>query len=869
MQDEMELHLARSTERLMKRGLDAKAARHAARREFGNVDLLQEQSRDARGARWIESVLADFRFGLRHFARTPFTTLTIIGLLALGIGLNSALFTLIYSMVVMPPPGIERAESLVRIRGLDHNRGAGRTLGREFSYPEYRDYAAQSNLFSAVAAWTSEDVVITAGENLQSGAATYVTPGYFEVMGVRPIRGAGLPVASSDEAAPNPVGVISHTLWDRYFSFASDVIGRTINVNDVAVTIVGVAPRGFLGARVGGSAMRVWLPLNARPLLQHTSAAALASHDSALLSLAARMRAGVEPAAALPTVQGIAARAAQQGTRRASNSAISTDIVELRSNNYYPPSGEKPNVFAQTSALMIPLIVLLIPCTSVSALLAGLAIRRRREIAVRLSLGAGRKRVIRQLINESVLVSLAAGTLGLFIIWALVQVLAARFPGIHLALHWPAIAFTFVIAIGSGVMFGLSPALNATRVDVAEVLKDAANAVASTRSRLQSKLVVAQIALTQPLLLLVGYLLLNMVNDMRQLPERTLDDRILLVSFNTDPRSAEDEQRRERTLESLQQRFAVVPGVIGAVSQSDDRGYARVYVHPQDRVQGIDYQESFGMHLQGAASGYFELMGYPFLRGRAFTDAERTTESALVIRSDLARALFGNADPIGRRLIQVTGSTAVTAFVIAGVVDERHAGGSGDGDPQVFVPNMNRVGSILVRTEGPAELVAPVIRAVANREAALLPVTSARTLQSIHDGERAVVNRVFAGALTGGALALLLCAIGLYAMVSFAVNQRTREIGIRTALGANEKQVVGMFFYSGLRLTGIGLLIGLTVSAVVVRIATLARGDAMDPRILVIALAVAAAVLIIATLATWVPARRAVQVDPLGMLRTE
>ena len=216
MQEEMDTHLQLASERFRARGLSGEEARRAARREFGNVDALQEEARDARGARWLESLLADVRFGVRHFGRTPISTMMMIVLLALGIGVNSALFTVIYSFVRMPPPGIALEESLVRIRGIDRNRGPGATLGREFSYAEYREYAARTNLFSAVAAWTSADVVVGAG-SLHSGAATFVTPNYFQVLGVHPLMGAGLPVSSADDGTAQLVGVISDVVWDRVF----------------------------------------------------------------------------------------------------------------------------------------------------------------------------------------------------------------------------------------------------------------------------------------------------------------------------------------------------------------------------------------------------------------------------------------------------------------------------------------------------------------------------------------------------------------------------------------------------------------------------------------------------------------------------
>ena len=485
---------------------------------------MQEQ-RQARGIRWIDSAVTDFRFGLRHVARKPISALTIVLVLALGIGFNAAIFLLLYSFVNSPPAGTTPDDSQVRIRGI--NRGIGQlTIGREFSYPEYREYAAQQKLFSSVAAWTSLDVVLDVGgaqERLVSGAATYVTANYFQVLGVRPILGAGLPTDLPDTPPSPPlVAVISHVVWERHFDRAPDIVGRTLKVNGVPVSIAGVAPRRFVGARTGGSQVRVWVPLGARPVLQRGTSFDLGSYDAATFGIVAHLQPEVTPEQTLPTVEAIAARTAREATRMVSGDAGSTDVVPLRADNYFPPSGETPGIAGRVVTLMIPLIILAITCTNVSALQAGLAVARRREIAVRLSLGASRGRVVRQLVTESVLLALAAGALGLFVVWVLWRLFESSIPDLQLVLDWPAFAFTFGIALATGILFGLSPALHATRLAVSEGLKDTASGVVvAARSRLQSGLVIAQIAFTQPALLMMGALILAFASDLRSCRPRS------------------------------------------------------------------------------------------------------------------------------------------------------------------------------------------------------------------------------------------------------------------------------------------------------------------------------------------------------------
>jgi predicted permease len=610
MRAEMDAHVARATERLIARNMDPESAQRAARREFGNRDYFEEAARDARGGRWLETTLADMRFGLRHLTRTPVATATMIVMLALGIGCNTALYAVIYSIVTMPPPGVERDESLVRIRG---SAPSGTTfwIGREFPYAEYREYAAQDELFSDVTAWTSADVVLAPGDrsdDLVSGAATYVTQSYFQVIGVRPALGRDpTEGAGPDDGSPHLVALISHPVWDRLFARDPGVIGKTLVVNDVAVTVVGVAPREFVGTRTGGSIMRVWLPLNARPTVQRGSAPVVARSDSALYGLAARLRGGMDTEIATARVASIAERAVAANPLGVLRS--SADVVPLRANNYFPPSGRTPpSLASRMPALLIPLIILLIPCTNVSLLLVGMAARRRHEIAVRLSLGAPRRRIVRQLVTEAVLLALAASVLGLVVIRVLREVFAARFPDTPLVMHPSAIFVAFAVAIVTGIVFGISPALHATRVSVGDALKGAANAVAPARSRLQSTLVIAQVAVTQPLLLGMAAVLLMALGDLQEIPDAPFSDRIVRVAFSTvqadrgqrvtivaggTTQPPEPSTDREATLRRVADRVAEIPGVVGVVPQEASAGIVQVVIHPGDVVEGIPPRGAF------------------------------------------------------------------------------------------------------------------------------------------------------------------------------------------------------------------------------------------------------------------------------------
>ncbi len=877
MRDEMSAHLARSTADGIARGLSPDEARRAARRAFGHLESMHEEGRDARGLRGLESLVADIRIGYRHLRRTPLSSLTMIVVLALGLGFNSAVFVLIHSFLNTLPAGMTPQESLVRIRGIDRGRVGGRAIGREFSYLEYRAYEARRDLFQATAAWTSSDVVLDVGtreENLQSGAATYVTSRYFEVLGLAPIAGVGLPVDLRDDDPSAPLmGVISDALWSRYYSRSPAAIGSRLEVNGVPVTIVGVAPRRFAGARTGGSPIRVWLPLGTRARVQHTTDPILTSYDFPIFGVVARLAPSIGIDETPAAVRAIALAAGRQATRPVADEAWSTDVVPLVAGNYFPPSGEtsEGTGLGPYLGLVVPVLVLVITCTNVSALLAGQAVARRREVAVRLALGASRLRVLRQFVTETVLLALAAGGLGLLVIFVLVRTFDASFPDMNVVVDWRGTLFTFALAAVTGMLFGLAPSLHATRVAVAKAIKEAGSAAVAARTRLQASLVVAQIAFTQPALLGMGALLLELTSDLQRHPLTVHADRMLEVRFNTNPRYGALDDIRERAIQRVEAKLTALPGVQSVVPQENLDDYFDVTVHPDDRVDTADLTR-LDVRARGVPSRYFAMMDIPILRGRTFTDGDASDAGAMVIGADLARRVWGPIDPIGRRFTAAPNDRGRVLFTVVGVVDDARPGlgGRTGGEQRVYVPHRRRVtGHLLVRTHGPAEPVLPAVRSAAMSEAPDHPIVSARTLAAIQAEERRSLSNIVAGVGGSGLIALFLSAIGLYAVVSFAVGQRVREIGIRTALGADRARVVRLFLYRGLRLSLAGLAVGLTLSFSVVRLMAVSRGETPAPASWGLAALVAALVVLVALVASWIPARRAAHVDPLLALRAE
>lgn len=871
LDDELAFHLARETAELVSTGVDPQAARKQATVKFGPVASVTDECRDTRRVRLADALtrdtVADVRSAGRQFARHPLVAMTMVVVLALGIGFSAAVFVFVSSLVSGVPAGVPRDPSVVRVRGIDRSGEAGRTIGREFSYQEYQVYAQQADTFANVAAWTSVDVVLGGGggaPSLQSGAASFVTADYFAVLGVHPVVGAGLP-AASDDGEPVLAGVISHIAWDRLFDRASDIVGRRLDVNGTAISIVGVAPPAFAGARTGGSAMRVWLPLNARPVIQPSAG----SNDDAVFGIVARLQSGVGLEQATSAVETLDARFQPAGAIEG-RPGRSADVVALLAGNYFPPSGEAPGIAGRIVTVSIPVLVLLITCTNVGTLLTGLSIGRRREIAVRLSLGARRRRVVRQLLTETALVAILGGALGLLVVWIVLSIVdASVVMAIPIVPDWRAAVFTLAVAIGVAVVFGLSPSLNATRVPLSSVMRE--SDVTVTRSRLQVGLVIAQIALTQPVLISMASALLHLRGDLQEQTSLVAADRILEVHFNTNPRYGALDERREESLQRVGVRLMSLPGVEAVVPQEAGYGWLEFSVHQSDRAADAEGHDEAGPSANVAAAppGHFALMGTPVSRGRDFVDNDVVSPGAIIVTAPLAHRLWGTADPVGRRL--VAGRSSLRGWpgvlTVVGVVGD---GGRADvGDERVFIPHVGTTGHFLLRTAEPAERMVPTIRATALAEAPEAPIVSVRTLAAVEAAALASTTRGIMAAGGIGLLGLLLAAIGLYATVALAVRQRVREIGIRAALGASRTRIVWGFVMRGLRASVIGLTIGLVLSIVAVRVVASIDGEPPPSGLLGLSALVALFVVSVAVLAAWLPARRAAHLDPLDALRLD
>lgn len=858
MGEEMSQHIERATTRLMARGLTQAEAERQAHREFGNMAWIQETARDARGGRWLESIVQDLRYAMRQFVRTPLATVSMMVILSLGIGASTVLFALLNSMLTSLPAGVEKRDDLVRIRGLAAD---GSENARPLSYPEVEALAAQQGTFSAVAAHADDDVVLKlTGDEVQTGLAWYVSREYFDVLRVRPALGSPLPASADAENAL--VAVISDEVWREQFSSSPDVIGRGIRVNDVPVTVIGVAPPDFEGVAWTGSGSPpvLWLPLQARGITNGHGSAFLSSRDSALFRAVAQLAPGATIASAGQVARGVAQQYLPQDARTASVAAA--DVVPLRAGNDDPPD----DTFA--AALIfgtLCLLIILVTCANVSALLTGIAATRRREIAVRLTMGASRARVVRQLLVESAALAIGAGAIALTVTTIVLVLVARADQDMPLVLDWRMGAWTLGAALATVVLFGMAPALHATRLSLGHVLKESANAVAGSRSPLQRLLVVVQVAVTQPLLVMVVAMVVGGVAQLRDQPDTALNERLAIMGFNIWAGNVGPDVRRDEVL-AVTEYMRRLPVVVDAVPVFYGGFSYDVVVHPDDRIgaAGTEVMELDGTY---AAPGALALRNIRLVAGREFT---RDDERSVIVDATLAREMWGTANPIGRRFLPTSEDPASAApLVVVGVI-EPPAGATGP-SRNVYVHETNvSPSAVLIRTQGEALPMLRTFREAATAAAPLLPIAGVTTVaENDADARRSVASL----ALICGASALLalgLAALGLYAVIAQSVKQRRREIGIRSALGADHLRVSALFFRRGLQLTLIGLFIGLPLGVLALSFMKQGADGLLSTTSLpIVTVLVVGSVLGMASLASWIPARAAARVDPVQALRTD
>ena len=837
----------------------------------------------------MDTLVQDLRYAFRQIRRSRGFSAVAIVVLTLGIGVNSALFTGMTALTARAAPGIGDPGGVVRVMPAYRSEGrSDRLYASEMSFPDFLEYAARRDIFDGLAAGAAVRVPLSRSEGSRVARAMMVTKDYFPVLRVKMAMGSAFSLSGDSVPAAIPMVVVSHHFWDRELDRAPDVLGRTLELGGIPFRIVGVAPERFNG-EVVGPAYDLWLPIGTYPLLFPHDPTVFTKRDSTWLVGVGRLTDNVSIDQAERAASAIAARLAS--TKPVGWRGVNRAIVAPVSR---PHAGSMNNDTREIGTLIgvITLLILAIACANVTGLLLGRAVVRRREIAVRLSLGASRRRVVRQLVTESVVLALIASAAALLVtFWITQSIDSVLFDvPVDLSPDWRVVAFTTGIALATGVGFGLIPALHASRSHVADALKDGAAGLDRRRSRLQSGFVVAQVAMSLVLLVAAGTLI-TLLHSGTQIPLGfDASARVLATTLDLDLRDYSG-ARADDVLNRLAERVRSMPGVEHAAFTTRlpltyaSRRFLTVQTpRGESPTRSRDRTSSFAAATVSIVDPeYFATMGMPIVRGRGIEPTDgRGSLPVVVVSEDFAEHTWPGGDPLGKRVIlEESGpgrgeSPADTLFTVVGVVPAMNFYGSPERDsppPQlVFAARRQRPDSmgvsLVVRTTGDASRLAPLIRSEVQRVDPHLPITMMTTMESLR--RERLADYVTASLIAGsfGGLALLLACVGVYAIVAFAVAQRSREIGIRMALGARSGQVIALFFRDGMRLTGLGLAIGLAIGIAVMKILQ-ATWVGVNMASFVALAAISAAMLGVSALATWLPARRAATVDPLVALKAE
>ena len=886
LEKELRHHLDLHTSDLIAQGYSPEEARRRAHLALGGPEQVKEMCRDARGTRWLEELLQDLRIGVRMLRKNPSFTLVVAATLALGLGANTAIFGLVDALLLRPLPIVEAPSQLILLV-----RGDGR--GSTLSYPDFQDLRERNEVLSDVALFTQ--VPISFGNNVRSEVVlgAMVSGNYFDVLGIKPSLGRTFLPEEDRTPGTHPVVVLNHSFWQSRFNSDRTLVGQTIVLNNRRFTVIGITPAGFDGE---SPPMKVslWIPVMMTSTMRWEPGEArqdpLSNRQNENFGAIGRLKEDVsivQAQAALETIN----RQLEESNPPPPGQRINRN--DDRSLRLISPQGimmgpiREIAVTSSRLAGATVLTVLLIACANVANLLMARAARRRKEVAVRLALGATRWRLIRQLLTESVLLALVGATAGLFLAYWINQLLMAFKPPfpppftftVDLSFDIRTFAFTFLLAIATGVIFGLVPALQASRPDLLPALKDESNAE-SQRVRwlnLRNALVITQVALSLALLISTG-LFLRTLSYARQIDLGFKPDQVLAVSFNLKLQGYNEAKGREfyRQIVERLERLPSVQRV--SVTNLLPLGFMWLStpVVPEDRE--VPPNERVFAGDVSVGSQYFETIGTPLLRGRDFT-AQDTIKSpqVAIVSEKLAHTLWPEikepGEALGKRL-RVGRSDLVSCEVIGVAKDSRNnIFNRIDREPEPtiyrpFAQNYSALASLIVRTDGdPRGLFSAVRREVATLDENLppqnlQPLSETASLASWSARTGAVVLGVF------GLLGLVLAAIGIYGVMSYSVSRRTREIGLRMALGAETRDVIKLILKQGMGLTLIGTIIGLMLAVAVTRLLTslLYGVTATDPATFA---GVVLFVIGVAVLACYLPARRATKVDPMMALRCE
>lgn len=821
----------------------------------------------------MSTLVQDLRYGARMLAKKPGFTLLVVITLALGIGANSTIFSLVNALLLRPLP-IENPEQVVALYTSDYSSGNFGTS----SYPDYLDFQGRNQVLAGLVAYTVTPFSLSVDGANERAFGEVVSGNYFTVLGVKLALGRAFSPEEDRTPGAHPVAVISHKLWQGRFGGDPATLGRSVKINGHSFTIVGVAEEKYAGL-MRGLVAELWVPAmmmeQALPGSDN-----LTERGNRSFYLMGRLKPGVTLAQAQANFANIAEQLFKAWPQEWTNIRNESRLISLlpESAARVMPGFRTPLLIFMALLMTVVGLVLLIACANVANLLLARAATRRKEIAIRLSLGAGRGRLIRQLLTESVLLAVLGGAGGMLLaVWGTDLLMAFKPPTplpmeIDLNADWRVLGFTLGVALLTGVLFGLAPALAASRPDLVASLKDETGA-GRGKGQLRGTFVIIQVALS--LLLLIGSgLFLRSLQNASAIDPGFDADNLLVMAMDLQLQGY-SETTGQNFSRSMLERVRALPGV-EAASLAEylplGLGGSRRGVN----IEGYTPQPGESTEVDSAAvtPGYVETLRMPVVRGRPFNELDHQgTPRVVMINEAFARRYWPGQDPIGKRIQMGSRNNNNSPHLeVVGVVKDGKYGTLGEEATPFFYLNIAQRyepgPTLIVRTRGnPLDYLA----AVRNEIAALdknLPLFDVKTMRQ-HLGLALLPARL-AGSVLGifGLVALLLAAAGIYGVMAYSVAQRTREIGIRLALGAQTVDVLKLVVRQGMKLVVIGVAIGLSGALALTRLMTslLYGVSATDPLTFI---GVAALLAGVALLACWIPAWRATKVDPMIALRYE
>jgi predicted permease len=902
MDEELRFHLEARTADLIREGLSPDQASRQARLELGTIAAHKDGMRNSLGLRWLDDLWCDLRYAARILRKSPGFTAIAVGSLALAIGANTTIFSIanemLYERLGVPHPEQIRLFTLTGDKNVAIHSSwgewdrlpGGRIHVDSFPYPVYQQIRKDNRVLQDIFAFKDIGRAnVTVDGEAQAVQIELVSGNLYEQMQVTPALGRA--ILPSDDSVPGSgaVAIISDAFWQRSFGRSPNVIGKVINVNSIPITIIGVNPRDFTGAKSVQASPELFMPVSMIPLLTPE-----AGRDGPILSstrrfwiqLMARTKPEV-PVAQAQTALNLAVSAAIRATTTLKkDDTMPTLLLEDGSRGLNFTTRE----FAKPLYVLLALVgfVLLLACANIANLMLARASARQREMSVRLALGAGRSRILRQVLTESLMISVMGGAAGIFLYFMGRSALPRLFintwerPDLVLPFHWRVYVFTASVTILTGILFGLAPAWSATKAEIGTALKEAGKTATKHRKAWSGKSIIAfQIALSTMLVVGSALFIRTLIN-LSSIDPGFRADHILLFDIN--PPSRQYPAPKDVALHTrIEEALRSVPGVQG-VSLTDNPLVANNTSTSGFIIQGapkVEHQRgdnSGNASLADVGHDFLSVMGIPVIAGRTFTPQDiNSSQRVAVVNQTLVRQFFPqDNNPIGKRfaLDDNTDHPEKQEWIeIVGIVGDTRYSSLKEEPPAVHFDLYNQEHEIggatyVVRTQMPPEAIAPSLRAAVQKIDRDLPLMDIRTQQQQIDATTQQ-ERTFASLTAGfGILALALACVGIYGIMAYTVSQRTNEIGIRLALGAERKQVRRMVLREAGWLAVLGVLAGL---AVAMGLAQLVKSmlyglKATDPA----SFAVAGCLLLsVALIAAWIPAMRASRVEPMEALRHE